>query len=87
MRRRTIKVALSAELSIEMTEMLEFVLPIFSASNLFFYWYITDQTPTIIIISFVIGVLHAALPMQEFNELIFKLDEPEPNNIDYMTAS
>ncbi len=79
LRRRTVKCALNKDLSVEMTEMLEFILPIFSASNFFFFYYIKGSISFYTIIGFVVGSLHAVLPMQLLNEKCFKLDEPEPN--------
>jgi hypothetical protein len=60
-----------------MIEQIEFFLPIFSCGNLFFS-YLTnnnDYTKITLItwISLGVGVLHAMLPMQEINKLIFKI--------------
>lgn len=63
-----------------MTEMLEFVLPIFSASNIFFFWFINGEIPIINLISLGIGVLHAIIPMQLLNEKWFPLPESTPND-------
>lgn len=40
LRRRTVKFALGNSLSVEMTEMVEFILPIFTLSNIFFFYYV-----------------------------------------------
>ena len=69
-----------------MTEMLELILPLFSGSNMFFFYYIQGVISIYTIIGLVIGILHAFLPMQELNEKIFKLKEPEPNTIKYSDA-
>lgn len=70
-----------------MTEMLELFLPIFGVSNIFFYAYISDGDYNgWAIATFVISVLHAVLPMKEFNEKLFALPDPIPNNETYEEA-
>ena len=46
-----------------MTEMLELILPIFSASNLFFFYFIQNDAFVTSVIGLVIGVIHAVMPM------------------------
>ncbi len=69
-----------------MTEMLEFILPIFSASNFFFFYYTKGKSSFFTIIGFGIGLLHAILPMQLLNEKLFKIDDPDPNDATYDEA-
>ena len=66
-----------------MTEMIELLLPLYSISNFFFLYYLKDEINFIALLTFIIGVLHAILPMQKFNEIAFKLQEPEPNQQKY----
>jgi len=56
-----------------MTEMLELILPIFSASNLFFFYYIDNEVSYFSIIGLGIGLIHALLPMHDINKWLFKL--------------
>ncbi|KAL4483923.1 hypothetical protein ABPG72_013929 [Tetrahymena utriculariae] len=88
LRRKTIKFSQSAELSIEMTEMIEYILPIYSLSNALFLIYIVgvDYVSVVSWISLGLGVIHAALPMQEFNEKWFQIAEAPPNLQDFYQA-
>ena len=70
-------------LKIEMTEMLEFILPIFSISNLFFFYHILGVVSYTSMIGFFIGVIHAILPMQKINIWLFKIAKRVPNDGDY----
>ena len=81
MKRSIILYGISGSLSIEMTEMLEYFLPIFSFSNLIFFIIIgldsgSVNIPKLTIASFVLGIVHAFLPMQEFNKWIFNVADP-----------
>lgn len=73
LRRRTVKHNLSEELSIQMTEMLEYTLPLFSIANSFFFYFIEYdlQKRQLSLIGAIIGILHCFLPMQYFNQKIF----------------
>ncbi|KAL4435368.1 hypothetical protein ABPG74_022851 [Tetrahymena malaccensis] len=88
LRRKTIKFSQSAELSIEMTEMIEYILPIYSLSNALFLIYIVgiDYVSVVSWISLGLGIIHAALPMQEFNEKMFEIAEAPPNLQDFYQA-
>ncbi|EAS04833.2 kinase domain protein (macronuclear) [Tetrahymena thermophila SB210] len=88
LRRKTIKFSQSAELSIEMTEMIEYILPIYSLSNALFLLYIVgiDYVSVVSWISLGIGLIHAALPMQLFNEKMFEIAEAPPNLQDFYQA-
>ncbi len=66
-----------------MTEMLEYILPICSASNLFFCYYIELEINYVVLATLICAVVHALLPLQKFNEQCFKLPEPEPNTQRY----
>ena len=46
-----------------MTEMLEFILPIFAASNIFFEFYLLENISIYSLIGFILSVVHAILPM------------------------
>lgn len=52
-----------------MTEMIEFILPIFTLSNIFFFTFIKEkfEVNPYTLVSLIIGILHAALPMEQFN--------------------
>ncbi len=70
-----------------MTEMLEYVLPIYGVSNLWFFIIITEEaTPPIAMVVIIISILHALLPMQTLNEKIFKIKESDPNKLLYDEA-
>ena len=66
-----------------MTEMLEFILPIFSISNLFFFYYILDVISYASMIGIFISVIHAILPMQKINIWLFKIAKRVPIEGDY----
>lgn len=61
-----------------MTEQIEYILPVFSASNVLFSYYMesswTDEKTIISFIGFGLGLIHAFLPMERFNEYIFRLE-------------
>lgn len=64
MRHRTIKYTLSTKLCIEMTEMIEYMLPIYAASNwLFFSFTSGEDAPVTCIIGLIVSVVNFALPM------------------------
>lgn len=63
-----------------MTEMIELMLPIFSFSNLFFFYFVLEDISIYTVIGLVIGILHAILPMQKFNEYLFKLESSIEND-------
>lgn len=50
-----------------MTEMIEYILPIFAASNWVFYSYVTEEfAPVTCVIGLIISLLNAFLPMVKF---------------------
>jgi hypothetical protein len=66
-----------------MTEMLEFILPLFSISNLFFFYHILGIVSYTSMVGFFISVIHAILPMQKINIWLFKIANRVPNDGDY----
>lgn len=66
-----------------MTELIEIILPIFSVANFFFLYYVQNTFSIVSFVGIMIGVIHAFLPMQMFNEFLFKLKEPKPNEMLY----
>ncbi|EWS72684.1 kinase domain protein (macronuclear) [Tetrahymena thermophila SB210] len=85
--RSCVKNNMSAELSIEMTEHLEYFLPIQSISTLIFYQYANGGDWGLSsIIGTAIGLLHAFLPMQLINERFFEINKASANTIDYEEA-
>lgn len=79
LRKRTIKFTLSTSLCVEMTELIEYVLPIFAASNWLFFYYVTgEQGPVTCVIGVAISCLNFILPMQKINESIFQIEDAQP---------
>lgn len=70
---RTIRYSMSNLISLEMIELLEFILPIYSLSNLVYEYILAkDSTITIFsILGIVIGILNIFLPMEYINEKLF----------------
>ena len=67
-------------MSYEMLEQLEYILPIFSASNLLFSIIMKGgSTPLFSFIGLAIGVIHAFLPMGDFNEYVCRITKAQPN--------
>lgn len=71
-----------------MMEYLEFSLPIYSFANLLFFIYISSSNSVdqLSIFGFIIGVLHAILPMQILNEKLFTLTPEASNKLRYVDA-
>lgn len=67
-----------------MTEMIEYVLPIYSISNLYWCYQFTGKISKYGIIGIVIGVINAFLPMEQINRVLFSPEEifenPKPLN-------
>ncbi|KAL4489887.1 hypothetical protein ABPG72_010786 [Tetrahymena utriculariae] len=85
--RSSVKYNMSSELSLEMTEHLEYFLPIQCLSTLIFYQYANGGDFGLSsILGTVLGFLHAFLPMQEINERFFQVKNSSPNTIDYENA-
>ncbi|EAS02382.2 phage head-tail family protein, putative (macronuclear) [Tetrahymena thermophila SB210] len=85
--RSSVKYNMSSELSLEMTEHLEYFLPIQCLSTLIFYQYANGgEFGLSSILGTVLGFLHAFLPMQEINERFFNVKNPQANTIDYESA-
>ncbi|CAD8132867.1 unnamed protein product [Paramecium octaurelia] len=72
-KRRSIKYNYSSQMSIEMIEQLELVLPIYCGTNLWWEYAFLGSISTEAIIGICLGVGNAILPMHEINELIFPL--------------
>ncbi|KRX04521.1 hypothetical protein PPERSA_04336 [Pseudocohnilembus persalinus] len=88
LRRRVIKYNMSSDLSREMIEMLEFVLIIYCTGNLIFWIFILedqeDKSCSIwSILGVVVGVLHAALPMEKVSEFLCKVKNAPFNEQSY----
>ncbi|CAK58393.1 unnamed protein product (macronuclear) [Paramecium tetraurelia] len=72
-RRRTIKYNYSSQMSIEMIEQLELVLPIYCMTNLWWEYVFLESISTEAIIGICLGVGNAILPMHEINESMFSM--------------
>ena len=73
LRKRNNRFNLGDELGDEMIEQLEYVIPCYAFSNLIFNYILYRGVDIMTIVSLVIGVIHAALPMGEYNEIICKV--------------
>ena len=73
LRKRNNRFNLGDELGNEMIEQLEYVIPCYAFSNLIFNYILYSGVDIMTIVSLVIGVIHAALPMGEYNEIICKV--------------
>ena len=71
MRRRTIKESISLELSIEMIECVELILPFFGFGNFIFSYHLLHKVHWQPMLVMIIGFVYALLPMEEFSEKIF----------------
>ena len=74
---------MSIELSVEMIEMLEFVLINYCVGTVTFSLFVLDSEsgPSEFAISgMAIGILHAALPMDYINSLLCKVNPAFPNS-------
>lgn len=70
-----------------MTELIEYVLPIFAASNWLFFYYVTgEQGPVTCVIGVAISCLNFILPMQKINESIFQIEDAQPLKETYEQA-
>lgn len=69
------KYNIGEELSIEMTEMLEYMLPIYCASNIFWEYLFSDYLSAPALTGLVIGIVNAMLPMEYINRLLFPSKE------------
>ncbi|CAD8059583.1 unnamed protein product [Paramecium sonneborni] len=72
-RRRTIKYNYSSQMSIEMIEQLELVLPIYCLTNLWWEYVFLESISVEAIIGICLGVGNAILPMHEINESMFSM--------------
>ncbi|CAK88674.1 unnamed protein product (macronuclear) [Paramecium tetraurelia] len=79
LRRRTFKQSLSFNLSIEMTEVLEYMIPIYCFSNFWFQYTFTKgkDVSSFAIIGVVIGIVNAVLPCYELNQALFIIEDYE----------
>ena len=73
LRKRNNRFNLGDELGNEMIEQLEYVIPCYAFSNLIFNYIFYSGVDIMTILGLVIGVIHAALPMGEYNEIICKV--------------
>ena len=58
-----------------MTEMLEYMLPIYCASNIYWEYLFSDYLSTPALIGLVIGIVNAILPMEYINRFLFQSKE------------
>lgn len=82
LRRRVVKHNMSSDLSIEMTEMLEFVLIIYCLGNLIFWIFILGDYNNLsywAVGGVFLGLIHAMLPMDMINSKICYVKEAPPN--------
>ncbi|CAD8115595.1 unnamed protein product [Paramecium primaurelia] len=79
LRRRTFKQSLSFNLSIEMTEVLEYMIPIYCFSNFWFQYTFTKgkDVSSFAIIGVVVGIVNAVLPCYELNQALFIIEDYE----------
>ncbi|CAD8092456.1 unnamed protein product [Paramecium primaurelia] len=77
-RRRTIKYNYSSVMSREMIEQLEYVLPIYCLTNLWWEYVFLQSISIEAIIGVCFGVANAILPMHEINKLLFRM-KAKPN--------
>lgn len=85
MRERKVSKQISVKLSLEMTEYLEFILSIYTASNLLFKFETVGSFSTLQITGFCLGFLYSVLPVQLFIEKLFFL-AAENESTTYDTA-
>lgn len=71
LRRSMVKEQMSAELSREMTELIEYVLVIYALSNTLFEYFILEHVNNIAIAGIVCGIVNAFLPMESINKRLF----------------
>ncbi|CAD8107052.1 unnamed protein product [Paramecium sonneborni] len=85
LRRRTFKQSLGFNLSIEMTEILEYMIPIYCFSNFWFQYTFTKgkDVSSFAIIGVVIGIVNAVLPCYELNQALFIIEDYEQVTIPY----
>lgn len=71
-----------------MTEMVEYILPIYSLSSILFFNYVigSEGISALSWICLGIGFIHCSLPLQKWNEKLFKMDLAKSNTEDYYTA-
>jgi hypothetical protein len=62
---------MSAELSKEMTELIEYVLVIYVCTNTLFEYYLLEEVNYISIAGVAIGIVNAFLPMEAINKKLF----------------
>jgi len=74
MRRRTIKENLSKQVSIGMIELLEMTIIFCGIGNMTMSYSFFGQIHWQDLLVILIGVIYAAIPMQEINEMIFPLE-------------
>ena len=83
---RSVKQSLSNNLSIEMTEMIEYFVPIFGASFVYFIYVLRGKIGVLEVLPLAIGLVHALLPMQELNECLFRIPDSKANEQRYSDA-
>ena len=79
LKKRQVTKSLSFTLSIEMIEMLEYYLPIFGISCMYFNFLLRDDFSILALVPFIIGIINALLPMQKINEYLFSNNENQEN--------
>jgi len=73
LRRRCVKEAISLELSANMVESLELIIPIYGLGNYLFAVNLFHQVDWCSITIFVIGIVYIILPMKKINEFLFEV--------------
>ncbi|KAM3147700.1 hypothetical protein pb186bvf_000028 [Paramecium bursaria] len=76
-RRRLVRHNISSEFCIQMVEQLEYSLPIYCCSNLYWYYEFNNKINYYAIAGIILGILHAIIPMQKVNDYIFPFQPKE----------
>lgn len=86
LRKSIVKEQMSAELSREMTEMIEYVLVIYAVTNTLFEYCIVEKVNYVSIAGVVCGIINAFLPMESINKRIFPTRPDFNTPMDYKEA-
>jgi hypothetical protein len=66
-----------------MIEMMEYFLPIFGISCMYFNYLLREEMNILALAPFIIGIVNALLPMQKINKCIFREKEKDCEDIRY----
>ncbi|KRW98159.1 hypothetical protein PPERSA_02137 [Pseudocohnilembus persalinus] len=88
LRNRSVSFQYGNEISVELTDLLEYIIPVFCASQIIFYSIVTDQQIQYILgsIGVFLGLIVVFVPMDSITKLIFKRIQAKPNDEDFQTA-